>query len=60
MADLEKAKALSQKIVDAKKEAVRTGANKVTYEVYGRTRNEYWHSGRWNDRPSKIGAYLSI
>ena len=60
MTDLQKAKALAQAIVDAKKEAVRTGTNKVTYEVYGKTRNEYYHSGRWNDRPSKIGAYLGI
>ena len=60
MTDLEQARVLATQITEMKKEAVRTGASKVTYEVYGKTRNEYYHSGRWNDRPPKIGPYKGI
>jgi len=60
MTDLEQAKELASQIAEMKKEAVKTGANKITYEVFGKTRNEYYHSGKWNDRPSKIGAYKGI
>lgn len=35
-------------------------AGKKTIEyvgIDGKTRREYYHSGRWNDRPSKIRNY---
>ena len=60
MTDLEQAKALAQSIVEAKKEAIKTGKNKVTYEVFGRIRNEYYHSGTWNDRPATVSEYKGI
>ena len=60
MTDLQKAKKIANQIIEMKKEAVRTGVNEVTYSIFGRTRKEYYHSGKWNDRPSKIGAYLGF
>ena len=59
MTALQQMKALADGIVAMKKEAIRTGTNKVTYtNGLGQTRNEYYHSSRWNDRPSKVGAYM--
>jgi hypothetical protein len=51
----------SNPIVELKKEAVRTGINKVTYtNGLGQARTEYYHSCRWNDRPAAVGAYTGI
>ena len=58
MTVLEEMKELANQIVAMKKEAVRTGTNKVTYTSgIGQIKTEYYHSCRWNDRPSTVGAY---
>lgn len=59
MTDLEMARKISNEIVEMKKEAVRKGEDSVTYELFGKKRTEYYHSGRWNDRPSTMGKTKS-
>jgi len=58
MTALEQMIELANQITAMKKEAVRTGVNKVTYETgIGTIKTEYYHSCRWNDRPSTVGTY---
>ena len=61
MTALQQMKELAEQIVAMKKEAVRTSTNKVTYTSgIGQVRTEYYHSCKWNDRPSMVGAYSGI
>jgi hypothetical protein len=61
MTALQQMMELANQIVELKKNAVRTGNNKVTYtNGLGQMRTEYYHSCRWNDRPATVGAYKGI
>jgi hypothetical protein len=58
MTALEACKQLAKEITEMKKTAVKNGITKVTYvNGLGQTRNEYYHSCRWNDRPATIRDY---
>jgi hypothetical protein len=58
MTDRERANEFFNKIVEMKKAAIKSGANQITYtDIFGNTRNEYYHSLRWNDRPASVRRY---
>lgn len=58
MTDLQMALKISGDIMRAKDEAIKNKTYKVSYVgLDGKVRNEYYHSMRWNDRPSSIGKY---
>lgn len=51
-------KAKSEELINEKKIALTEGRKTVTYTDHnGHIHTLYYHSGRWNDRPSKIGEY---
>jgi len=55
---LQRAKEEADKITAMKKEAIKNGTNKITYtSLNGKPINLYYHSGRWNDKPSTVGEY---
>ena len=57
MTDLQRALEIGGRIIEMKKEAVRAGVNRVVYELFGKERVEYYHSGRWHGSPASVGAY---
>lgn len=58
MTDLEKCLAFARELTVRKVEAVKAGMQMIEYVgLDGKTHREYYHSGRWNDRPSKYGEY---
>jgi len=58
MTALQEMKELANRITSMKKEAIASGVNKVTYvSGIGQVKTEYYHSHKWNDRPSTVGAY---
>jgi hypothetical protein len=51
-------KAQADEITKEKQKAIASGRKTITYTDHnGKQHNLYYHSGRWNDRPTKIGEY---
>lgn len=58
MTDLQKALEFTKNINDMKQNAIRNKTYYVQYtDIFGKTRNEYYYSLRWHDRPSTINQY---
>ena len=58
VSDLEHFRQLGTKLSRLRIDSVKAGEKIIEYiGTDGKIRREYYHSGRWNDRPAKIGDY---
>ena len=58
MTALELMKQEAKRINEMKIAAIKDGTNKITIiGLDGKPRSQYYHSMRWNDRPSTVANY---